>query len=71
MGSIVKLVEEHVPGIYVRSIEIGNTIEEDVFNGFLMNANDQISMVCKNLTQDSKLQDGFNVIGFSQGGQFL
>lgn len=71
MGSIIKLVEQHAPGIYVHSIEIGNTLEEDVFNGFLMNVNDQVSMVCKNLSQDARLQNGFNAIGFSQGGQFL
>ena len=28
MGYIKKLVEEHVSGIYVKSLEIGNNIEE-------------------------------------------
>ncbi len=49
---------------------IAGTIQ-DVTNGFLMNVNDQITMVCKKLQTDPKLQQGYNAIGFSQGGQFL
>lgn len=63
-------MESQVPGIYTRSIEIGNNVEEDVLNGFFKNSNTQIDMVCATLTADEKLKNGFNVIGFSQGGQF-
>lgn len=31
MGRIKYLIEKYLPGIYVYSIEIGNSIEEDVF----------------------------------------
>ena len=30
MGRIQKMIEEALPGIYVYSIEVGDTIEEDV-----------------------------------------
>ena len=70
MGNLMKMVSEKVPGIYLRSIQIGDNIEEDVLNGFFKNVNDQVDMVCKNLTLDQNLKNGFNVIGFSQGGQF-
>ena len=70
MGMIKNLVEQNVPGIYVQSIEIGDSLAEDELNGFFKNSNEQIDMVCKNLTSNPKLKDGFNVIGFSQGGQF-
>ncbi|KAK2155923.1 hypothetical protein LSH36_227g06063 [Paralvinella palmiformis] len=70
MGSIKSLIEKHVPGIYVRSLMIGNNIVEDTYNGFLMNANKQIQEVCKKIQTDSKLKNGYNAIGFSQGGQF-
>nr|KAG5711708.1 hypothetical protein BaRGS_023472 [Batillaria attramentaria] len=43
----------------------------DTENGFLMNVNDQVSMVCKKLQSDKKLAAGYNSVGFSQGGQFL
>ena len=64
------MVKKQVPGIYVKSIKIGNNFEEDTLSGFFTNANEQIDMVCKNLTADDSLKGGFNVIGFSQGGQF-
>lgn len=71
MGSIKKLIEKQVSGgVYVRSLEIGNSIAEDTENGFLLNVNKQITMVCDKLKKDPKLQAGYNAIGFSQGGQF-
>ncbi|XP_050401616.1 palmitoyl-protein thioesterase 1 [Patella vulgata] len=71
MGSIKSLIEKQVQGIYVKSLEIGNNIAEDMENGFLMNVNDQVTMACKLISNDSKLQNGYNSVGFSQGGQFL
>ncbi|XP_076440551.1 palmitoyl-protein thioesterase 1-like [Babylonia areolata] len=71
MGSVKKMIEEEVKDIYVRSLQIGNNIVEDTENGFLMNVNDQISLVCSKLKNDSKLASGYNAMGFSQGGQFL
>lgn len=71
MGHLKKQVEGAVPGIYVRSIEIGGSIVQDELSGFFVNSNTQISEVCETLSKDEKLQNGFNVMGFSQGGQFL
>lgn len=70
LGHLIKTVEKQIPGIYVKSIRIGNNIEVDTLNGFFKNSNKQIDMVCQNLTADENLKAGFNVIGFSQGGQF-
>ncbi|XP_064624573.1 palmitoyl-protein thioesterase 1-like [Lineus longissimus] len=71
MGSIKNLVEKQVPGIYVRSLEVGGNVAEDTYNGFFMNANKQVTMVCDKIKSDPKLQNGYNSMGFSQGGQFL
>ncbi|KAK3710177.1 hypothetical protein QZH41_010580 [Actinostola sp. cb2023] len=71
MGAIKGLIESKIPGIYVRSLMIGKNILEDTENGFLMNVNDQIDQVCDKLSKDTKLQNGYNALGFSQGGQFL
>lgn len=65
------VIRTEVPGIYVRSLQIGSDFEQDTLNGFFKNVNDQITEVCTNLTADANLQNGFNVMGFSQGGQFL
>ncbi|KAM8719310.1 hypothetical protein ACLKA7_011943 [Drosophila subpalustris] len=71
LGSIKKLIEAHTNGTYVRSLEIGANIVLDYESGFFIHPNKQVDYVCKQLAQDEKLTDGYNAIGFSQGGQFL
>jgi len=71
MGSIKRFIEKQLPGVYVLSLEIGNNIVEDEANGFLMNVNDQIIEAHSKIANDTQLAQGFNAIGFSQGGQFL
>ncbi|XP_031234391.1 palmitoyl-protein thioesterase 1 isoform X1 [Mastomys coucha] len=71
MGAIKKMVEKEIPGIYVLSLKIGKNTIEEMENSFFMNVNLQVSMVCQILKKDPKLQQGYNAIGFSQGGQFL
>ncbi|EPY78468.1 palmitoyl-protein thioesterase 1 precursor [Camelus ferus] len=71
MGAIKKMVEKKIPGIYVLSLEIGKTLIEDVENSFFLNVNSQVKTVCQILAKDPKLQQGYNAMGFSQGGQFL
>lgn len=71
LGSIQRLIEKHVPGIYVHSLEIGSGFIEDMENGFFMNSNDQIALACKKIAADPKLRRGYHAMGFSQGGQFL
>ncbi|XP_034105911.1 palmitoyl-protein thioesterase 1 [Drosophila albomicans] len=71
LGSIKKLIEEHTNGTYVRSLKIGGNLVLDYESGFFIHPNKQVDYVCKQLAQDEKLTDGYNAIGFSQGGQFL
>jgi palmitoyl-protein thioesterase len=44
---------------------------QDIENGFFLNANKQVDEVCKQVASDPELKDGYNALGFSQGGQFL
>jgi len=71
MGSIKRMIESKLAGVYVRSLMIGDNIIQDTENGFIMNANEQVRMVCDKIKADPKLANGFNALGFSQGGQFL
>ncbi|KAL9645266.1 hypothetical protein ABK040_002466 [Willaertia magna] len=74
MGKIENLIKSQFKNntnLYIHSIRIGNSIEEDVKNSYLLNINKQIEIVCNQLKQDKNLQNGFNAIGFSQGSQFL
>ncbi|XP_058811590.1 palmitoyl-protein thioesterase 1 [Topomyia yanbarensis] len=58
-------------GVYVKSIEIGNSIVTDYKSGYLIHPNTQVDEVCQQLSNDVQLVNGYNAIGFSQGGQFL
>merc|ERR1712126_97458 len=71
MGNIKKFLEEEIPSVYVHSIMIGSNIIVDMESGFFRDTNRQIREVCEMIAEDPELQDGYNAIGFSQGGQFL
>jgi palmitoyl-protein thioesterase len=71
MGRIQKLIESQLPGVYVNSIMVGQSVAEDELNSFFMNVNDQVQFVCDKLATDPNLKKGFNAIGFSQGSQFF
>merc|ERR1719245_1269434 len=71
MGRIKDLIQKNVSNIYVTNLKIGNNIEEDTLNGFFMNANDQVDLAYKIIKADPRLANGYNAMGFSQGGQFL
>jgi len=71
MGRIKQILEQHIPGVYVTSLMIGESPNEDTLNGFFMPVQKQIEMVCKKISEDKNLQNGFNGMGFSQGGQFM
>lgn len=72
-GNVAKAVEELRAeyNVYVRSIQIGDSIQEDFMRSFFGNINEQVDMVCRMLKEDEQLKDGFNAVGISQGGQFL
>jgi len=71
MGKIKKVIEEQLKGVYVHSIEIGSNIIDDEYNSYFMNVNDQIEYAYRQLVKLPQLSNGFNAMGFSQGGQFL
>jgi len=72
MGSIKSMLEKKIGNnVYVKSLMVGESIIQDIENGFLLNANTQVDMVCKMIAKDPKLTNGYNALGFSQGGQFL
>jgi len=71
MGSIVKYLEEKIPGVYVLSLMLGDNVVQDTENGFFLNINTQIDMACNIIRNDPKLQNGYHAVGFSQGGLFI
>jgi len=71
MKGIETILKENIPEVYVHRIMIGGNLVVDVESGFFRDTNRQISEVCEMLAADLELKDGYNAIGFSQGGQFL
>merc|ERR1712212_356071 len=71
MGSIKNYLEDEIAGVYVHSIMIGSNIIVDMESGSFRDTNRQVREVCEMMANDPELQDGYNAIGFSQGGQFL
>jgi len=71
MGSIMRMIRRQIPDIYIHSLEIGNGIVSDTLNGFFMPIPEQITLACNKIKSDPQLSNGFNAMGFSQGGQFL
>merc|ERR1712156_792871 len=70
MGRIKQVIEDETGGLVI-SLKIGLSVIDDTINGFLKPVNQQVEMVCQQLADDPQLKDGYNAIGFSQGGQFL
>ncbi|XP_071451635.1 palmitoyl-protein thioesterase 1 [Hetaerina americana] len=71
LGAIKEMLEDSIPGVYVKSLMIGTNPAEDTENSLFLNANTQLEVACDIISKDSKLAGGFNGIGFSQGGQFM
>lgn len=71
MGRIKRLIEKTLPGIYVYSVEVTDSIIGDTIAGFIGDVNDQITQIAGKIAANSNLSRGFNAVGFSQGSQFL
>ncbi|RIA98034.1 palmitoyl-protein thioesterase 1 [Glomus cerebriforme] len=71
MVKVQQVINDTLPGIYTYSIMLGDNESQDKKLGFFGNINDEVEHVCEILKNDENLKDGFNAIGFSQGGQFL
>ena len=56
-------INQTYPGIYVVSIEIGNGHEDS----FMLPMHRQVELFCQTVRADPHLQQGFNMLGFSQG----
>ena len=56
MGSVTKYMEKKIPGVYVHSLMIGDNVVQDTENGFFLNINKQIDLVCQMVNNDEKLK---------------
>lgn len=66
MGTAINELRDAFPDTYIRSIKLGDTIQEDFLRSFFGNVNEQVDTVCKMLKADENLKGGFNAVGISQ-----
>ncbi|KAJ2907930.1 hypothetical protein GGI21_003393, partial [Coemansia aciculifera] len=71
MGVVTGIIQDELPGVFVHSVQLGASVGADRNAGFFGNINTQIDAVCTSLSAMEELQDGVNLMGFSQGGLFL
>ena len=63
MDELAGWLKTAFPDIYVVSIEIGNGVEDSL----IWPLDKQVEHFCQKVHNDSRLQQGFNMLGFSQG----
>lgn len=64
MQLVISWIQADYPGIYAVSVEIGNGPSDSWF----MPINQQVDEFAQTIKNDSNLKNGFNLIGYSQGG---
>jgi len=68
LGKIIDWIRKEYPGIYVLSLDVKGDFIEQTADGWLLQFNKQVDDIISIIQADPKLKDGFNMIGFSQGG---
>ncbi|KAI8828355.1 hypothetical protein BJ741DRAFT_515542, partial [Chytriomyces cf. hyalinus JEL632] len=67
MGYISNLLSANLNNtVYIHSVRLAPTEDDDKKAGFFGIAMDQVDAVCKDLAEISELRNRFNAIGFSQ-----
>lgn len=69
--NLIDNLKEWYPGIYAHSIMIGNSLKNDRKASFFGKIALQVQSACDQLKNIPELAEGFDAIGFSQGGLFL
>jgi len=76
IGGFMENLKELLPDTFIYSLNVSDSDNELVERkkSYFGNINEQVDFVCDKLHENeiySQLKDGFNALGFSQGGQFL
>jgi hypothetical protein len=73
ISGLVQDIKEMFPGIYVHSVAtpVGGTVDDERRAGFYGNASAQVDAMAATIQDIPELQEGFDGIGFSQGGLFM
>ncbi|KAJ3038914.1 hypothetical protein HDV00_012836 [Rhizophlyctis rosea] len=68
MGAITSVLQTELSNLFVHSVRVGETEDEDRNRGYFDVVNNQVDEVCEQLKGVEELRGGFNAVGFSQVG---
>ncbi|EGF81771.1 hypothetical protein BATDEDRAFT_86823 [Batrachochytrium dendrobatidis JAM81] len=68
---LTEMIQRWLPGVFIYSVQLGDSLEQDRQASFFGLVSSQIQEACDNISGVPELANGFNAIGFSQGGLFL
>ncbi|CAN6605004.1 hypothetical protein TRVA0_002S04984 [Trichomonascus vanleenenianus] len=71
MERVGEIIKDVYPGIHVHSVYLDSDSGADQRKSIFGKVDDRLEFVCAQLANNSMLADGFDAIGFSQGGLFL
>ncbi|KAG7884322.1 hypothetical protein KL938_002194 [Ogataea parapolymorpha] len=71
MQAVKTILEDEIPNVFVHSVYLDVDETKDQKLSILGDLNTQIRGVCDQLNSIPELENGFNAVGFSQGGLFL
>lgn len=73
ISGLVQDIKDMLPGIYIHTVATpaGGSVDDERRAGFYGNASSQIDAMAATIQDIPELQEGFDGIGFSQGGLFM
>ncbi|OLY81562.1 Palmitoyl-protein thioesterase 1 [Smittium mucronatum] len=70
-NNFIKNIKSVIPNAYVYSVKVGITPAGDRINGYFGNSKIQVDLICQQLKSNPALANGYNGLGFSQGGLLM
>ncbi|KAJ9111305.1 hypothetical protein QFC20_002596 [Naganishia adeliensis] len=73
ISGLVQDIKDMFPGIYIHTVATpaGGSVDDERRAGFYGNASSQVDAMAATIQDIPELQEGFDGIGFSQGGLFM
>lgn len=71
MAPIAEEIRAIFPKVFIHAIKIGRSSNADRLASFYDDVNRQVDEICDQLARIVELKNGFDAVGFSQGGQIM
>lgn len=71
MSAIAEEIKAVLPEVFIYAVRIGDSPNADRLASYYDNLNRQVEEICQQLAHIDELREGFDAVGFSQGGQIM